>query len=250
MKKTYVITFIVAILISGLSFAQAADGVDSFKQDKDSWRRKEQTTVATKNEIIAKIKDNISAYGLNNITQAEQIFCYTVDKPPIDYNGYTMNGMALTGFCGVLGKSDKDLFINEFFHNENSTSNIVAKCVIEPKVMLRFIKGVDYTDVLLSAPCHSFSVFYGGKIKSFNAEPASKIIEAFIQVYTKRKTDFISPALLNQVLPIGIAKTAEQKALIKEKSGDAPIRNWDSKQTNINNSQNSAPKKGWNRLKR
>ena len=156
--------------------AQTSEGIDSFKQNKDSWRRKEQVKQGEAKVILQKFKDGLHSHALNNITDSEQIFCYTVEKAPKDYTGYTLDGMALTGFCGVLGKPDKDVFINEFLVKDESTSNVVAKCMIEPKIMLRFTKGVDFTDVLLSSPCHSFSIFYGGKVKSFNALDRKSVV--------------------------------------------------------------------------
>ncbi len=254
MKKLNLFIFFMAALFNvHASCAQMAEGVDSFKQSKDSWRRKETVQEKPELTVVKKIQDSISKYALNNILEAEQIFCYTVDKPNKGYNGYTMDGMAITGFCGILGGKDKELFINEFFYKEASTSNIVSKCVISPKVMIRFVKGVDYTDVLLSSPCQSFSIFYAGKIKSYNAEPAAKIIDAFVNIYSERKIDFVSPALLGQLMPIGMPKTVEQKALVKEKKGDAPVRNWGETNKTVTKTETKeqpVAKKGWNRLRK
>ena len=250
MKKIYLFVFSLLFIFSTQAIAQTSEGVDSFKQNKDAWRRKENTTSETKGEIVPKIKDSLSVHGINNITQAEKIFCYTVDKANKAYKGYTIDGMAVTGFCGILKNQDRDILLQEFFYKDGSTSNIVAKCIIAPKVMLRFIKGVDYTDVLLSSPCHSFSIFYGGKVKTFNAEPTAKMMEAFVNVFTKNKVDFVSPALLDQLMPIGVANTPEQKALVKEKRGDAPVRNWGAEKPKQIPEEKTSAKKGWNRLKK
>lgn len=230
--------------------AQATEGVDSFKQDKNAWRRKEDKEVSS-NVITQKIRDGVPVFGLNNIVDAEQVFCYTVAKAGNSYEGYTINGMAITGYCGVIAKNDTDLFIQEFLTKDKNTSNVVANCVIEPKVMLRFIKGVDYTDVLLSSPCHSFSVFYGGKVKSYNAQPASNIIDAFVAIYSQKSMEFVSPALLGQLMPIGVAQTSEQKALLKSQKGQAPVRKWDTGADKIKeNPTEKKVVKGWNKLKR
>lgn len=250
MKKICLFIFASLFMFSANVEAQTAEGVDSFKQNKDAWRRKEDTATENKGEVVQKIKDLLPVHGLNNILQSERIFCYTVDKAPKSYSGYTLDGMAITGFCGILREQDKDILLQEFFYKENSTSNVVAKCTIAPKVVIRFVKGVDYTDVLLSAPCHSFSIFYGGKVKSFNAAPAAKLMEAFVNVFSKNKSDFISPALLDQLLPIGIANTPEQKALVKSKSGDAPVRNWNTEKTKPAAAEKTPVKKGWNKLKK
>ena len=73
-------------------------------------------------------------------------------------------------------------------------------------------------------------------------------MDTIIDAYEKKKMAFVSPALLEQVLPIGVPQNDSQKALIKEKSQQGPIRNWavDEEKTE------TAPqpeKKGWNRLK-
>ena len=250
MKKICLFIFASLFMFSANVGAQTSEGVASFKQDKDAWRRKEEVDNGSKGEVIQKIKDALPKHGLNNILQSERIFCYTVDKAPKDYKGYTLNGMAVTGFCGILNEKDKDILLKEFFYKENSVSNVMAKCMIEPKIIIRFVKGVDYTDVLLSAPCHSFSVFYGGKVKSFNVEPVAKLLEAVVQIFAKNKSEFISPALLDQLLPIGIAKTPEQKALVKEKSGDAPVRNWNTDTVKPVSATQNPVKKGWGKLKK
>lgn len=250
MKKICLFIFTVLFTFSAHAEAQTNEGVNSFKQDKDAWRRKDDIGGVSNNEVIQKIKDSVNIHGLNNILHSEQLFCYTVDKAPKGYKGYTIDGMAITGFCGIMKEENRDIFVQAFFQREESTSNIMAKCVIEPKMMLRFIKGVDYTDVLLSAPCHSFSIFYGGKVKSFNAEPSAAIIETFINAYSNKRVDFISPALLEQLMPIGIAKTPEQKALIKEKSGDIPVRNWNTKTPKSIATEKPSNQQGWNKLKK
>ncbi|MBQ7303788.1 MAG: hypothetical protein IJW75_02575 [Alphaproteobacteria bacterium] len=251
MNKFYLYAF-TALLSFSSSFAvaQNAEGIDSFKQDKNSWRRKEDVKEEISSEPVQKIKDGISKHALRNILEAERVFCYNVDKAEKNYAGYTINGMALTGFCGILPQNDKDLFIREFFYKENNTSNIVANCIISPKIMLRFVRGIDNTDVLLSSPCQSFTIFYGGKLKSFNAEPAAQIIDAFANIYAKSKIDFVSPALLDQLMPIGVAKTPEHRTLISEKKGNAPVRNWGSANQESPATEQKAQNKGWNRLKK
>ena len=69
-------------------------------------------------------------------------------------------------------------------------------------------------------------------------------------IFAKNKSEFISPALLDQLLPIGIAKTPEQKALVKEKSGDAPVRNWNTDTAKPVSATQKSVKKGWGKLKK
>ena len=130
----------------------------------------------------------------------------------------------------------------EDFYPDNILFDVTENCVIRPQIMLRFIRGVDATDVLLSSPCHALAIFYGGKISAFNTKPAAQIIDAIIDPLIKNKVEFASPALFNQLLPIGVAQTEEQKALIRNKN--EPVKSWQKEQQS-----NAARKSGWNKLK-
>jgi hypothetical protein len=232
------------------------------QQDKDTWRRQEtpQDTLT----ITPRMKNTISAPSLLNITEAEQAFCYTVEMPQEGYTGYTIDSMAVTGFCGILSKPEMDLFIREFLSKDENVSNVVDQCVIKPRVLLRFMRGVDYSDVLFSVPCYSFTVFYAGNISSFNTSPAAKTLTSIVEAYEKKKMQFISPALLGQVLPIGVPQNDAQRALVKSKLQQGPVRNWAKKDTAAAETAPQSPQaaqpsrpqaapskegKGWNRLK-
>lgn len=240
-----------------------AQAVNPLQQDKDAWRRQEEPQEVL--TVTPRMKNTISAPSLLNITEAEQAFCYTVEMPQEGYTGYTIDSMAITGFCGILSKPEMDLFIREFLSKDENVSNVVDQCVIKPRVLLRFMRGVDYSDVLFSVPCYSFTVFYAGNISSFNTSPAAKTLTSIVEAYEKKKMQFISPALLGQVLPIGVPQNDTQRALVKSKLQQGPVRNWTQKdntaaQTTPQSTQpatqpsrqQAAPSKegkGWNRLK-
>lgn len=195
------------------------------------------------NVILDEISSAIGAPALQNITNAEQVFCYQIANRPENYTGYTLDGMAIVGFCGIINNELKTMVTSELFMNPNNiVFDVTENCVIRPQIMLRFVRGVDTTDVLLSSPCHAFAIFYGGKVNAFNAKPAAPIIDALINPLIKGKIDFASPALLNQLLPVGIAQTDAQKELLNQKN--EPIRNWEKAEQ-----QKAAAQKGWNKLK-
>lgn len=188
--------------------------------------------------------DAVGNSGIANITDSEAVFCYQVSSKPAGYKGYTIDNMAVTGFCGIIENDLKNMIIRQFFATPENISQEVAQCVIKPRLMLRFVRGVDYTDVLLSSPCHSFSVFYGGKVKSYNFSPAAEIIDVMVDSFRPKTVPFVSPAMLRQLLPIGVAQTQSQKDMVAKQSG--PIRNWD---TQSAPAKPAAPKKsGWNNL--
>ena len=196
------------------------------------------------NIFLEEISSAIGPSATTNITDSEQIFCYQVTNKPENYTGYTLNGMAIVGFCGVINNELQDMIKSELFMNpDNILFDVTEDCVIQPQIMLRFVRGVDFTDVLLSSPCYAFAIFYGGKVNAFNAKPAAPVIKALVDPFIKGKVDFASPALLNQLLPIGIAQTPEQKELLNKKNG--PIRNW---AKDDESSTKPTKKSGWNNL--
>lgn len=204
----------------------------------------EQANTRENDTFLEEISSAIGPSATTNIMDSEQIFCYQVTNKPENYNGYTLNGMAIVGFCGVINNELQDVIKSELFMNpDNILFDVTEDCVIRPQIMLRFVRGVDFTDVLLSSPCYAFAIFYGGKISAFNAKPAAPVIRALVDPFIKGKVDFASPALFNQLLPIGIAQTEEQKQLLNKKN--EPIRSWATDQTD---KASSAKSNGWNNL--
>lgn len=222
-------------------FGDKPEGVQSFQQNEDSWRRKEKKSF----EVLQNVKDSIGQAALANIVDAEQVFCYQVASRPHNYGGYTLNGMVITGFCGVVSKPLQETIKEQFFANDDNIDFINSeRCIIKPKLMIRWIRGVDFTDMLISAPCYSYSIFYGGKVKTFNFKPGAEIVDTMVEAFQNLSVDFVSPALLNQLLPIGVPQTTEQKEVVKQQSG--PVRKWEQPKV-----QQPQPKKsgGWNNLK-
>lgn len=232
-------TIALCFLIAPAAYAQDSAADFQSPNQVNEWKPNPNNTV-----ILEEISSAVGSSAMNNITNAEQIFCYQVTNKPENYNGYTLDGMAIVGFCGIINNQLKEMIVSELFMNpDNIIFDVTENCIIRPKIILRFVRGVDSTDVLLSSPCHAFAVFYGGKINAFNAKPAAQIIDALVDPLIKSKVDFASPALFNQLLPIGIAQTDEQKALLNKKN--EPLRNWMTKQEEDNNS----PRRGgWNKV--
>lgn len=227
--------FALSFLLAAAAQAQETDA----KKQLPEWKPDPNHTV-----ILEEISSAIGASAVDNITNAEQIFCYQVASKPEGYTGYTLNGFALAGFCGVINTELKTMIVSELFMNpDNIIFDVTENCIIRPRIMLRFVRGVDSTDVLLSSPCHAFAIFYGGKLNAFNAKPAAQIIDALVDPLVRSKVDFASPALLNQLLPIGIAQTDEQKALLNEKNG--PLRKWEKAPKQ---SDNEPRRGGWNKI--
>ena len=225
------------VCYSSAAFSQAKEGLQSFGQD-DAWRRKEG-----KAEVLQTIVDSVGVAGILNVTGAEQVFCYEVIAKPVNYTGYTINNMALTGFCGVINQNVRDMLITELFAKEENISfGPPEECIINPRIVLRFIRGVDNTDVLLSSPCHSTTIFYAGRNKTYNFKPSVEMIDTVINSFQSMRMNFTSPALLGQVLPIGVVQNQQQQKVLEQKS--EPVRNWDTEEKKEPEKKPS----GWNNL--
>ncbi|MDR1694978.1 MAG: hypothetical protein LBR70_07320 [Lactobacillaceae bacterium] len=245
MRKISITVLILSLFVSVSASAQTGEGVTSFQQDRDSWRRQ----TAKGPEILGTIYDSMGNIAMKNITDSEQIYCYVVDAAAPDYEGYAIDGMAVKSFCGVFDQELKSIFVGSILGNEEAVSTKIEQCAIRPKLMFRFIRGVDYTDVLLSSPCYSFTIFYGGKLKTYNFSNGSGVIDELVSIFAAEDVavPFVSPALLDQMVPVGVAETDDQKNKVKQSSSSSatgPIRNWESEVKEA-----PAPKTGgWNNL--
>lgn len=227
------------------SMSAYSQGIVTLSENIDASEEKKSITEAVPStpHILSEITSATNAFAIKNITDAEQVFCYQIATPPENYTGYTIDGMAIVSFCGIIDEKLRSVIKNELLSkSENLIFNKTEDCIIRPQIMLRFIRGIDATDILLSSPCHAIALFYGGKISAFNAKPASAIIDNIVRALIKNKVDFVSPALFNQLLPIGTVKNEEQKLLLEKKN--APFMQW--KQ---NQQEKAAKSAGWNKLK-
>lgn len=246
--KMRLLTSVFALCFMAFNAAQAQmeGGVEAFKQDPNAWRRAEEET-SQPAAVTPQMRDRIPEAALQNILDAEQAFCYTVAPRANGSKAYTLNGLEVTGFCGILPEIERNLFVDEYLSNEQSVSNVVENCMIQPRIMLRYMRGIDYTDVLYSSPCYSFTIFYAGNVQSFNVTPTAPILDAIVEAYEGQKTDFVSPSLLGQVLPIGIPQNDKQRVMAQEKNAKSPVRSWEN--NNVPEESEKPAGKGWNNLK-
>lgn len=199
--------------------------------------------------IIPAIKSAIPEAAAYNLSNAEQVFCYHVTKRSKEYTGYTLSSFAITGYCGELDASNTVTAYEALFTQGPNIINTQADCRIEPRVMLRFVRGIDYTDVLLSLPCPSFTVFYGGKYKAFNIKQG--VITDLINKFEQTNLQFNSPSLLKQTVANGIATTdKEADELAKKQKELEPQMKWKQPQENVEKPAPEAkPQTGWGNIK-
>lgn len=235
----YLSIFILMFGLLAPGYTKAQDGVTSFQQNKDSWRRSDGDE---KIRVMQSIRDSMGSAAVKNIEEAEQVFCYVVDTAASGYEGYTLNNVAVKSFCGSLNKEIRDVIIASLFVREDKVSTKLEQCMIRPRLMYRFVRGVDYTDVLLSSPCYSFTLFYGGKMKTYNFSNGAAIINDLVEIFdSPDAVPFVSPALLEQLMPIGVAQTKEEEVKVNQ-GPKTPVKNWN------NEGQPQKGGGGWNNL--
>ena len=212
---------------------------DPIKQEQRTERISRQV------DIIPFIKKDLPEAAIYNIMNPEQVFCYYVAPRPKNYTGYTLDNRAITGFCGELNISQISTTYEALFTKSPNIKTTTADCKIVPEVIIRFVRGVDYTDVMLSSTCPSFTVFYAGKARPFNI--IKKVIDDIIKQLTKTNEPFHSPALLKQTVPTAVAgTTAEEDLLAKKQKENKPLQEWKTEENKNNDSaNNSKPSSGW-----
>ncbi len=197
--------------------------------------------------IIPAITSAIPEAAAYNIRNAEQVFCYHVAKRPKDFTGYTLSSFAITDYCGELDNSNRVTAYEALFTQGPNIINTQAKCHIEPRVMLRFARGVDFTDVLLSDPCPSFTVFYSGKYKAFNIKQG--VISDLIKQFAKPVQPFNSPTLLKQTVANGVATNDNEADELEKKQKEfAPQMKWQ-QENKEKETPPAKPQTGWGNIK-
>jgi hypothetical protein len=207
---------------------------------------------SSKPGIIPLIEKAIPKAASYNITNFEQVFCYHVKHRPINYTGYTLNGYAVVDYCGELNTNTIATSYEALFTQGPNIINVAPSCSLDPKVMLRFVRGVDYTDVLLSSPCASFTVFYGGKSNIFNIKQG--VINDIISQFDKKRENFNSPTLLKQTVANATIKTVEEASKLdsKKRENDRKM-NWQIKEAESTPKEEPKAKApattGWGKIK-
>lgn len=249
MKLTKLLGLALALLPTAVSAQFDEGGVKSFASAPATAQRQEN--VAEDLEPLARFTDEMGKIAVNNIAKAEQVFCYEVFARNADYDGYALEGYPIRGFCGILGDAVRDTVTRYFLSSSGYTDfDNAEQCVMQPKIILRFVRGVDYTDMLISSPCHSFALFYGGAVRVYNFKPGAEVIDALIKSVSEKHTEFVSPALLNQLLPIGVVQNEQQRQIVNKRS--EPIRKWldkAQKEEAAAAAEKEKNQRGWNKLK-
>lgn len=140
-------------------------------------------------KIVAKeIRERIRADAAYVIGEPDEAFCYGIARKSPKKRSATINGYAHTGNCGSLNETGMTEVQNKLFKAESYDMNVtkIVSCVTTPKLALRFTKGFDFVDVILSGGnCPAVVFLYGGDTKEFSAKPIKDWLDTFIEAVSK-----------------------------------------------------------------
>lgn len=251
------------LAVCGLLLPVAANSAE-ISSDEDLFATDEEDVLAISKKASPSNKQSatLSEFIMQNITaatavpinKAEKVFCYIVDYAEKGSDEYTVNGLAIKGYCGELSPEGRALIKDSLFNSSALYSQSKANCRVSPKILLRYVFGIDYTDVLLSDPCPSLTFFHNSNIAVMNAEPGAAIVGKIVETYASLGEEFHSPALLGQMVGSGVPQNQAQKEIIRRNSpSDAPRKKWGNDvPEEVQTDSNAAPAKpatGWNKLK-
>lgn len=155
------------------------------------------------------IRDRIRADALRVLFKPDEVYCYGISRKNPQTKSDTISGYALTGSCGSLNEEGISAIKEKIFSVNNfdmTVSKISAACIIKPKLLLRYRRGIDFVDIVLSGDkCPGFVYLYAGDTKEFYAKPMSEWMETFIT------------AVSNDIEPINDENLNESKQLFIRK---------------------------------
>lgn len=140
-------------------------------------------------KIVAKeIRERIRADAAYIVGEPEETLCYGIARKSPKKRSATIDGYAHTGNCGSLNETGMTEVQSKLFSAASYDMNVtkIASCVTTPRLALRFRKGFDFVDVILSGGnCPAVLFLYGGDTKEFSAKPIKDWLDTFIEAVSK-----------------------------------------------------------------
>lgn len=134
--------------------------------------------------VAQQIRERIRSDAAYIVGEPDETICYGISRKSPKKRTATIDGYAHTGNCGTLNETGMTEIQDKLFNSESYEMNVmkIASCVINPKLALRFRKGFDFVDVILSGgACPAVVFLYGGETREFSAKPIKEWLDNFIE---------------------------------------------------------------------
>ena len=195
MKKHLLLFLLAALYLSGIRSASAqmfynpksnfdSTGSTSYTaQTKTAEEEIDRKEMPFEKIVAQPIRERIRADAAYIVGEPDETVCYGIVRKSPKKRTTTLDGYAHTGNCGALNETGMEEIRKTLFDDKSYDLNInkIASCVVAPKLVLRFRKGFDFVDVLLSgSSCPAVQFLYAGETKDFSAKPIKEWLDTFI----------------------------------------------------------------------
>ena len=161
-------------------------------------------------KIVAKeIQERIRPDASYIVGEPDEVLCFGVARKSPKKRSATINGYAHLGNCGSLNDTGLKEVQKQLLSAESYQLNVtkISSCIITPRLALRFRKGYDFVDLILSGGgCPGVVFMYGGDSREFYAKPIQDWLNNFIS------------AVSNDLEPLDKDKSKEQESLFKART--------------------------------
>ncbi len=166
--------------------------------------------------IAQEIRERVTPDASYILAEPDETLCYGVARKSPMRRTLTINGYAHTGNCGSLNDMGLSEVQKRLFDIKSYETPLkkASSCIVSPQLTLRFRKGFDFVDVVISgANCPAVSFLYAGETKEFSAKPMGEWLNEFIT------------AVSNDLEPIDEGKIEQQASvLFKKQEKEEPAK--------------------------
>lgn len=178
----------------------------AFTEEKE----KPQTPEMPFEKIVAKeIQERIRPDASYIVGEPDEVLCFGIARKSPKKRSATINGYAHLGNCGSLNDTGLQEVQKQLLNAASYQLNItkISSCIVTPRLALRFRKGYDFVDLILSGgSCPGVTFMYGGDSREFYAKPIQDWLNNFIS------------AVSNDLEPLDKDKSKEQESLFKART--------------------------------
>lgn len=156
------------------------------KQTEDEFDYKEPEAYEV--NVSPEIRERIRADAAYIVGEPDEALCYGIARKSPKKRAATIDGFAHTGNCGSLNETGMKEVQEKLFNVASYDMNVtkVVSCITTPRLALRYRKGFDFVDVILSGGnCPAVFFMYGGDTKEFSAKPIKDWLDTFINAVSQ-----------------------------------------------------------------
>ncbi|HBO59404.1 MAG TPA: hypothetical protein DD624_05800 [Alphaproteobacteria bacterium] len=161
-------------------------------------------------KIVAKeIQERIRPDASYIVGEPDEVLCFGIARKSPKKRSATINGYAHLGNCGSLNDTGLKEVQKQLLSAQSYQMSVtkISSCIVTPRLALRFRKGYDFVDLILSGGnCPGVTFIYGGDAREFYAKPIQDWLNNFIS------------AVSNDLEPLDNDKSKDQENLFKART--------------------------------